>query len=111
MTNLPSSYTTTTTTTTTTRARFIQPIEDLIGALDDMYAAKVQEIEDVVYKNLMSSFCDLAAVSYLTVVQDDTVKKAMVRPKTCQWCLQSLTFLGLGRSASALRKGPSCGMQ
>ena len=110
MTNLPSSYTTTTT-TTTTRARFIQPIEDLIGALDDMYAAKVQEIEDVVYKNLMSSFCDLAAVSYLTVVQDDTVKKATVRPKTCQWCLQSLTFLGLGRSASALRKGPSCGMQ
>ncbi|KAL1724851.1 hypothetical protein EV714DRAFT_278140 [Schizophyllum commune] len=59
MTNLPSSYTTTTT-TTTTRARFIQPIEDLIGALDDMYAAKVQEIEDV----------------------DDTVKKAMERVRT-----------------------------
>ncbi|KAL1697708.1 hypothetical protein EV121DRAFT_274916, partial [Schizophyllum commune] len=59
MTNLPSSYTTTTT-TTTTRARFIQPIEDLIGALDDMYAAKVQEIEDV----------------------DDTVKEAMERVRT-----------------------------
>ncbi|KAL1660240.1 hypothetical protein GGF50DRAFT_63617 [Schizophyllum commune] len=35
-----------------TRARFIRPIEDLIGALDDMYAAKIEEIQAEVYNNM-----------------------------------------------------------
>ncbi|KAI5824936.1 hypothetical protein K523DRAFT_332527 [Schizophyllum commune Tattone D] len=54
MADLPSS--------SSSRARFIRPIEDLIGALDNMYTAKVQEIEAEVYRNL-----------------DDAVKEAMER--------------------------------
>ena len=50
------------------RARFIRPIEDLIGALDNMYTAKVQEIE--VYRNLVSFFFlrDLPAVSHVRLL-------------------------------------------
>ncbi|KAL1734972.1 hypothetical protein EV714DRAFT_280622 [Schizophyllum commune] len=54
MADLPSS--------SSSRARFIRPIEDLIGALDNMYTAKVQEIEAEVYRNL-----------------DDAVREAMER--------------------------------